>query len=210
MGHPMRLELTLSGLLVKLSNHYTTQGALNFSLNNQKWLMCHQKQIKSKSLSVSSLGYKAYSIVINFLLVWSICRSFLLIYFKNHPEYPTRGTAKTFISLMRYLREGFVSRSFLALSRYTFLIFSFVFTCLMVSAPNIPKFMWCFFIPSLLMLSDFVVLFFMLFPILHCGYGTFFFAKLHSYNLGVHSYCLYHVLQFFFTFFQMPLYHSCT
>ena len=24
MGHPMRLELTLAGLLVKLANHYTT------------------------------------------------------------------------------------------------------------------------------------------------------------------------------------------
>ena len=26
MGHPMRLELTLVGLLVKLANHYTTRG----------------------------------------------------------------------------------------------------------------------------------------------------------------------------------------
>ena len=29
MGHPMRLELTLAGLLVKLANHYTTRGAPN-------------------------------------------------------------------------------------------------------------------------------------------------------------------------------------
>ena len=28
MGHPMRLELTLAGLLVKLANHYTIRGAL--------------------------------------------------------------------------------------------------------------------------------------------------------------------------------------
>ena len=28
MGHPMRLELTRVGLLVKLANHYTTKGAL--------------------------------------------------------------------------------------------------------------------------------------------------------------------------------------
>ena len=27
MGHPMRLELTLVGLLVKIANHYTTKGA---------------------------------------------------------------------------------------------------------------------------------------------------------------------------------------
>ena len=26
MGHPMRLELTLAGLLVKLANHYTIRG----------------------------------------------------------------------------------------------------------------------------------------------------------------------------------------
>ena len=30
MGHPMRLELTLVGLLVKLANHYTTRGALSW------------------------------------------------------------------------------------------------------------------------------------------------------------------------------------
>ena len=28
MGHPMRLELTRVGLLVKLANRYTTKGAL--------------------------------------------------------------------------------------------------------------------------------------------------------------------------------------
>ena len=28
MWHPMRLELTLAGLLVKVANHYTTRGAL--------------------------------------------------------------------------------------------------------------------------------------------------------------------------------------
>ena len=27
MGHPMRLELTRVGLLVKVANHYTTKGA---------------------------------------------------------------------------------------------------------------------------------------------------------------------------------------
>ena len=28
MGHPMRIELTLAGLRVKLANHYTTRGAI--------------------------------------------------------------------------------------------------------------------------------------------------------------------------------------
>ena len=32
MGHPMRLELTLAGLLVKLANHYTTRGAFDFNV----------------------------------------------------------------------------------------------------------------------------------------------------------------------------------
>ena len=30
MGHPMKLELTLVGLLVKLANHYTIPGAQKF------------------------------------------------------------------------------------------------------------------------------------------------------------------------------------
>ena len=36
MGHPMRLELTRVGLLVKLANRYTTKGALN---NNDRPLI---------------------------------------------------------------------------------------------------------------------------------------------------------------------------
>ena len=32
MGHPMRLELTHVGLLVKLANHYTTKGALQLNV----------------------------------------------------------------------------------------------------------------------------------------------------------------------------------
>ena len=35
MGHPMRLELTRVGLLVKAANHYTTQGVHCVQTNNQ-------------------------------------------------------------------------------------------------------------------------------------------------------------------------------
>ena len=37
MGHPMRLELTRVGLLVKLANRYTTKGAPNRSQNKTKF-----------------------------------------------------------------------------------------------------------------------------------------------------------------------------
>ena len=39
MGHPMRLELTPAGLLVKLANHYTTRGApLRFWMDTLNFL----------------------------------------------------------------------------------------------------------------------------------------------------------------------------
>ena len=40
MGHPMRLELTLAGLLVKLANYYNTRGAryaFVINQNNEKF-----------------------------------------------------------------------------------------------------------------------------------------------------------------------------
>ena len=52
------------------------------------------------SLSMSSLRCKALCMVINFLVVWSICLS--LVHFKNNPEYLTRRTALVFILLIRY------------------------------------------------------------------------------------------------------------
>ena len=35
MGHPMRLELTRVGLLVKVANHYTTKGALDHDYSSE-------------------------------------------------------------------------------------------------------------------------------------------------------------------------------
>ena len=56
MGNPMRLELTLAGLLVKLANHYTTRGAQtiqriknpNFSYYNFFFLVYIQDSILEK------------------------------------------------------------------------------------------------------------------------------------------------------------------
>ena len=37
MGHPLRLELTLKGLLVELANHYTTRGRYSMILRYQSF-----------------------------------------------------------------------------------------------------------------------------------------------------------------------------
>ena len=61
---------------------------------------------------------------------------FSLVHFKKSPEYLTRGPA--YVPLMRFLLQSFVSRSFLFLLRYSFLTFSFIFICSIVSTSNIP------------------------------------------------------------------------
>ena len=57
-------------------------------------------------------GCKALSIIISFLVLWSNCLSSLLT-FENGPEYLPRGTAQIFISLMRFLLQSLVLKSFL-------------------------------------------------------------------------------------------------
>ena len=49
------------------------------------------------SLSMSSLGCKALCISINFLVLWSICRSYSFVHFKNGLEYLRRGATPLFI-----------------------------------------------------------------------------------------------------------------
>ena len=56
--------------------------------------------------------------VISFLVLWSICLSSSLIYFKKGSEYLTRGTAQVFIPLIRLLQDSFISSCFLVLLRY--------------------------------------------------------------------------------------------
>ena len=83
-----------------------------------------------------------------FSCFWSICSSSSLVNFKNGPDYLTWSTAQVFIPSIRFLLYSFVSRSFLVLLRYSFLIFSFIFACLMVSASKMPKYLWVSFSPS--------------------------------------------------------------
>ena len=105
------------------------------------------------SQSTSSLGCNALCMVISFLVLWSICLSSSLVHFKKGPKYLTRGTAQVFIPLIRFLLHSFVTSSFLVLPRYSFLIFSFICTCLMVSASKMPMYLYVSFSPSVLILS---------------------------------------------------------
>ena len=81
---------------------------------------------------MSFLRYKALCIVINFIVLKSICHNTSLVYFNNGPEYITRITAQVFIPLIRFLLLSLVSRSFRVCLRYAFLVFSFISTCLIV------------------------------------------------------------------------------
>ena len=99
---------------------------------------------------MSSLGWKALWIVMNFLV---LCWSSLKFHFKNSPECLTKGTAQIFISLMRLLLFSLVSSSFLFLLKYSFFVvvffffffffffFLFISACLIVSASNITKYL---------------------------------------------------------------------
>ena len=71
------------------------------------------------------------------------------------PKYLTRRSAKVFIPLMKFLFNSLVSISFLLLG-YSFRFFSFISTCLMVSASSIPKYLQVPFSPIVLTLSWFV------------------------------------------------------
>ena len=82
----------------------------------------------------------------SFLVLRSTCWS-SLVHFKNCPKYLIRGTAQVFIPLMRFLL-CLISSSFLVLMRYSFLIFSFISPCLIVSVSNIRKYLKLSFSPN--------------------------------------------------------------
>ena len=92
------------------------------------------------SLSLASLECNSLSIVITFLVYWSIYISSSRVHFKNDPDYHTRRTAKMYILLTRFLLLIVVSLSFLVRLRYSLFIFYFI-ACLMRSAFNIPKYL---------------------------------------------------------------------
>ena len=55
------------------------------------------------SQSPIPLGSKTLCIVINFLVLWSICLSTSPVYFQNNPEYFTRRTTHVFSLLQNYM-----------------------------------------------------------------------------------------------------------
>ena len=137
---------------------------------------------------------KDLCIVINFVVLWSICLSFSIVHFKNGPEYLTRESAQMIIPLMKFLLQSLVSRSFLVLLRYSFPIFFlhfilFVGVCFQYSQ-GLEIFLLSLCCHAFLIWSFYSFCCFS-FPIFHYEHGTFFNAKCHSYILTVYSYCMY-------------------
>ena len=98
------------------------------------------------SLSMLSLGCKAFYMVISFLVPFVLSSS--LVYLRKGLEYLTRGTAQVFIPLNWFRPESFVSSSFLVLLRYPFefcLSFPLILWCQPPRCPSIS--------PSVLILS---------------------------------------------------------
>ena len=130
------------------------------------------------NLSITSLWCKGLCIVIKFLILWFICLSSSLIYFKNSHKYLTRGVSQEFNLLMRFLQQSLRSRNVLVHLRYTFPIFSFVSACLVVAAYIIPNYNYFFFVQACLFFLDvcFCFLPLCLFTF-HYQYGTFFLSN---------------------------------
>ena len=132
--------------------------------------------------------------VISLLVLWSICFSSSFVHFKNVTEYLTRGTAQVFIPLIRFLPHSFVWSSFLILLRHSFLIFSFISTCLMVSASNLLKYSYVSFFRRVLILSWFGSSI----PFVRCrcrysllAWRIFLMPNFHPYVQTVYSNCMY-------------------
>ena len=98
---------------------------------------CPHSFLDTHSLSVSSQGCKVLCLVSSLLVLWSICLSSSLVHFQNPRGFLTSRAAKMLLPLMRLLLFNMVLDSVLVLLRYSFFIFSFISTCLMVSTSNI-------------------------------------------------------------------------
>ena len=145
-----------------------------------------------QSVYVTS-GCKTLNIVMLFLVLWFICFSFLLIHFKNGPEYLKCRTSQAFILLMKSMLYSLVLNIFLVLLR-CFYVFSFISTCLVVSTSNISKYLYVSFSPNI---SDFfsiggsIILVICHFPLLIVSTVHLFDAEFPLYVLNVYSHCLY-------------------
>ena len=65
----------------------------------------------------TSIWCKVLWIVFNFLVLWTICLSSSLVYFKNGTKYLTRVTAKIVVPRMRFLLYILVSVDFLVIPK---------------------------------------------------------------------------------------------
>ena len=144
---------------------------------------------------------KALCIFISVLILWSISLNSSLVHFKNGYEYLKNRTTSVFILLMRFLQQSLVSRNFLVLLRFSFIIFSFISAYLMMSASNISE--QFYFSSSVLILSLFgssIPSVIWLFYNSHYEPVTVFYTKFHSNIVTVYSYCLYESFKFFLIF----------
>ena len=81
-------------------------------------------------------------------------QSSFLVHFMNGPANLSRGTSQGFIPLMWFLLYSLVCISFRVLLIYMFLIFfSFLSACLMVSASNVPMYLWVSFYSNVVFFS---------------------------------------------------------
>ena len=77
------------------------------------------------SMSTAFLECQALRIHICYFLLWSLSQSSPLVHFKNGPEILTQRTSYVFISLVRFLLQSFVLRSFQVLLIYSLIMFFF-------------------------------------------------------------------------------------
>ena len=77
------------------------------------------------SLSISSLGYNTWCIIINFLVLWSIYLSSSIVPFKNGPEYLTRGIGQVLFPFDKISAERAWFQETLSFYRGTLSLFSF-------------------------------------------------------------------------------------
>ena len=166
------------------------------------------------SLSTSSLRCNALCMVISFLILLSIFFSdplqklvflFFCPFFFSDPLQKlswisNEGYCPSIYSFDNFLQHSFVSCSFMVLWRYSFLISSFISTCLMVSASKMPKCLKVSFSPSILILLWFGSSI----PSIRWRLPLFI-TKIHPYVLTVYSNCV-----LFFIFLQIVWCRPCT
>ena len=75
-------------------------------------------------LSMLYFGRKILCIVINFIILWFLCRDSAFVNFKNSLLYLTSGTDQVLLPLMRFPLQSLVLRRFFPLSR-AFFFFTF-------------------------------------------------------------------------------------